>query len=687
MPNLTSTLQRLTLNVLSKFMFKLRSSSLAIMFGFCTLALLIPNQQVVAQVDSVIYKDYAWEKDPKLSVLDSNLKDESEVVLKYKSCLEYVYNDELGRLEQYSLMHKIIKVNSDDAVEANNRVYLPLRNINNVVFQKARVITSKGEVIEVNKSDIKEAEDEENKRKYKYFALRGVDVGSEIETMYLVERVPSYTGNSLYFQSEIPYKNVESEIICPSHLRFDIKSYNGFPELEQDTMIKDRRVMRAKMDYIEKLEKEDFAVFEPNLKHIVYKLGDNIATGKNVVNYGKISSVLYSSVYRDFDNSTLKAIKKLMKTIGASTKLGDEENIQLIENYMKTKIQVVDVSHPKLVDPREIIANSIGNEQGITAIYGTILNLLEIENHLVLTTNRYEKRFDPEYEAYHFLEEYMIYFPELKKYIAPAAILNRLNCPPYQYSSNYGLFIKPVTIGEFTSGIGKVKFIEPISADASLDKMEITVRIKDDLENIEEDIHKETHGYYAQSIQPIYEYLDDDGKKEITDAAAKFNDPDAEIISCEFKNMESQSFGVKPMICDAKLTSNLFLERAGSKLLFKVGLLIGQQSEMYEDKERKLPIENSFNRYYKRILTINVPDGYTVSNAKDLNFDINDKNDKGEISMAFTSKYTLEGSTLVVEIDEYYRKIHYELDQVNAYRKVINGAADFNKVVLVLKKN
>jgi hypothetical protein len=59
----------------------------------------------------------------------------------------------------------------------------------------------------------------------------------------------------------------------------------------------------------------------------------------------------------------------------------------------------------------------------------------------------------------------------------------------------------------------------------------------------------------------------------------------------------------------------------------------------------------------------------------------------GEVlTMGFVSRYELAGNTLKIKIQEDYRNIAYPLEQYEVFKKVINAAADFNKVVLILDK-
>jgi hypothetical protein len=106
---------------------------------------------------------------------------------------------------------------------------------------------------------------------------------------------------------------------------------------------------------------------------------------------------------------------------------------------------------------------------------------------------------------------------------------------------------------------------------------------------------------------------------------------------------------------------------------------------MYRDDQRTAEVENDFNRMYNRTIKIHLPKGYQVKNLKDLKSDITYR-DKDNIPFLFKSDYTLTDDLLEVRIEEYYKQIYAPLSRYEDFRKVINAAADFNKITLVLEK-
>ena len=107
--------------------------------------------------------------------------------------------------------------------------------------------------------------------------------------------------------------------------------------------------------------------------------------------------------------------------------------------------------------------------------------------------------------------------------------------------------------------------------------------------------------------------------------------------------------------------------------------------ELYQENERVSPLENEFRRTYERTINITIPEGYTIANLDDINIE-NEYIEKGETLLSFKSYYELNGNILKITADEYYKTNHIPVAIYEDYRRVINSAADFNKVTLVLVK-
>ena len=293
--------------------------------------------------------------------------------------------------------------------------------------------------------------------------------------------------------------------------------------------------------------------------------------------------------------------------------------------------------------------------------------------------------FDESFEANNFLRDILIYFPETDKYLSPTETDSRYPFPPGYLTDTYGLFISEVAIGDFKSAVGKIDFIKSTEAEKSIDKMIIDVSFDDqDLSILDIQLEKEMSGYYAMYLHPFMNLINPEDKEEVLDSYIKNLDENAIIKEKVIENESPELFGIKPLKFIINFNSEAFIEKAGQKYLIKIGELIGRQSELYQEKERILPVENEFQRSYIRTINLEIPKGYKIVNLKDISIKKSYSID-GKDLMSFESSYSLNDNILSIKADEFYKINHVETKVYEQYRSVINSAADFNKVTLILE--
>ena len=654
-----------------KFIYK---NTLAVL----TLLLCVTSMTVTAQ--ELYYADYDWDTDPKAYQAETSV--DGELVLKNKRAVEFEFVGEA--FYEFFLHHKKIYVNSDEAIERNNRVYLPTADVEEVLIQKARVITSKGKVIELDEDDILEAKDEENRQSFRYFAFEGVDKGSCIEYFFLFKKYPEFRGTRVILQSDRDARNVSFDLISPGFLKPKVKSYNGLPEMEQDTTISEKFRFFVEMAEVPKLEEEILAPFRPNLMNVKYKLDRNISENRELASFGFAAENVYQNIYKKKSKSLVKKLKKLLKESDIAKKDDTVTKLRKLDDFIKQNFSIDDIPVQELSELDKVLEVKVANIRGALKLYTSLLEILDIDHQVVLTIDRNRMKFDPDFEAFCFLSDYILYFPDVDMYTSPSDISLRMGFVPAELTHNYGLFIKTVKLGEFTTGIGTVKYIEPIAYDKSDSNLYLDLDFTEAIDEPKVHLRTEASGYNAQFLQTYYNLLKEDQKKELVESMIKSISNEVTLENVSSENMNGIDFGVKPMIASADYSSSDFIEKAGKKYLFKIGELIGPQMEMYQEEERKLNVESRFNRNYHREITFELPSDYKVSNLESLNMDIFHEED-GDRTMSFTSSYTLEGNKVKVIVDEYYKDIETSLEDFESYRKVINAAADFNKIVLFLE--
>ncbi len=652
---------------------KLALSLLMVAFTFVGNPLLAQNEP--------FYTTYDWDPSPKYKV-DFN-QEEGLGALNHHVATEFYY-DASGALVEYYLEHKTIWLNSDESIEEFNKVYIPYDESSKILVNKARVIKPDGKMVELDASKILEATDEETGRRYKYFAFEGIEKGSIIEYYYVEQQAPGYSGSKITFQNDYPKESVRFDLFSPKNLEFAIKSYNGLPEVQVDSVIETKNHWYLDGIKIDKLEEEETAAYNASKQFLVYKLDKNHYNNKiNLSSYSGLVQRIFEFYNQELDKKTDKRltefIDKNIKETG-----DDEQTIRELEHLLKTTVYVAEAGGPDLSDISYILDNNVASETGISRLYCAIFNKLGIDFDIVLTTDRQHLKFDPEFEAHNFLSDFLLHFPKYDTYMAPHEADSRYGFPPAYFTDNYGLFIKKVKVSNFVSGVGKIEYINGIEAEKSTDNMLIEVSFdKDDYSKAHVKMERDMTGYYAMYMQPFMFSLKQDDRKRLAESFAQSINENIELVKFDFDNDQPGSFGTKPFKIVTDFDSNAFMDKAGKKYLFKVGELIGPQMQIYQETERVLPVESEFNRGYYRTIYVDIPEGYEVANLDDINIK-NEYSENGEPYFYFHSYYEMEGGRLKITANEFYYKNIIPASLYEEYRKVINSAADFNKITLVL---
>ncbi len=629
------------------------------------------------------YKNYDWESQPEFTKIKTDTSENAVIIL--QKFIQEFYNNK-NNFEEIRLFHEQAIVLSDKGVEDMNKVYFAVPSSGKVLVEKARVIKPDGTIINLAKDQIQEAEDEDSHQKYHYFAFEGLEKGNEIEYIYVLQKRPSYSGYLFNVQTRYRKLNYRFDVYCPSYLGYKFKSYNGLPEFQTDTIIKKKNHWFLVMDSVPKFKSERFIKGDPNKMAFIYKLDKNYYTGKkDLYSYGKYASTFYDVVYAG-DKKSASVYKKLLKKIPIDKSSG-ENMIHSVDNYFKDNFIYFNASLPDLKDPKLIVQNKAFNDIGAMKLYVHILKLLGVSFECVVTSSRFDMLFDKDFESYLYLSDYLLYFPKEKEYLSPTDRFSRLGFPPEEFVNTYGLFIKEVSVGDFKSGIGKVKFIPAVSYKKSLEKMDLAVTIDKDFTETTIQMKSTLYGYNASYVQPAFDLIKD--KEKLNEMAKNIllNRIGSEETLENFKieNAGGKYLGVKPLIASGTIITDKFIENAGEKRLFNVGKLIGEQMELYKEKEREHDLEFQFAHGYLRTITISYPENYVPANLEQLNYS-EIYVPESDTLFAFISTYKMEGNKITVTIREWYQGVSYPKSVYEDYRRVVNAAANFNKFNIFFTK-
>ena len=624
------------------------------------------------------YESYNWEITPSYQIEES---DNDMVAIKDKVVTEFIFEDQ--NLIEYYLEHKVLWLNSDDRIEEYTKVYLPIANDASQVVINVRIIKKTGEIIVLDKSRILRSEDDETGRDFNYFSIDDVEKGSIIEYYYVIKRRPKFQGAMVDIESDYDKQTVEFDLYAPSNLRFSFKSFNLETTVKKIESFKEKTHWKFLAKDIKAVNKEEKAPYNAAIGFIMYKLHENTANNAIITSYNNVAQNLFDFYYSTHSQLEKKLIHKFAKNFKFDDDLKDENKARIIDLFIKENIYISENDSENLTN---VLKTKTANETGVIKLYIALFEKFDVTHEMVLTSNRLQLKFDKDFEATNFLQEFLFYFPASKKYLSPSKFGTRFGFPPPYFMNNFGLFVTGYDINGKRKAFSEVKFIEGIPASLSSDEMLIEVNFNTkDLTKNTIALERKLNGYYAMNLHPFMNLIQPNRINEVIDQYFVQNsDKNAKVLKREFINEDPSLFGVKPFVVKFDISSDYFVEKKGDKYLFKLGDLIGPQMEMQQEKKRILPLEAEFNRSYYRTIKIHIPEGYQISNLEDIIIK-NSYTTKDKELFIFDSYYTLEGNVLTVTADEHYRETFVAPEIFEAYRTVINSAADFNKVTLVLE--
>jgi hypothetical protein len=473
-------------------------------------------------------------------------------------------------------------------------------------------------------------------------------------------------------------------LTIPAHLIFDVKGYNGFEKV-MDSVIEEERITEWSARKLPYISDEKYSGRDRYLSNVQYKLSYNLAREKSVRmnTWNELAKGVYSSTH-ELSKKEIAAVETLVKKINIKSDAFEEQKISQLDDYIKTHFNIDEDAIGDDVDQIDrIVKSKTTNKIGAVKLYIALFEKYNIAHQLVIPSKRNEMPLDEEFENYRLVDEFIIYFPGTRQALDPGDATTRYPIINPYWAGTNGLFIRETSIGDFKTALAEFDSIPILPYEASTSDIEATLSVNPSGDTVMIKSMQLLTGYSASSYRPIFKFLEKDKQDEVVKDIIKNVGKSTVISNIKVDNPEmTHSLTNAPLRIHGEIKSAELVERAGTDLLVKLGEVIGTQAEMYQEDERQLPILLSYPHTLKRILRFKVPQGYRVKNLKDVEFNVTDS----KKTMGFVSAYTLEGDEIKVDVKEYYLQTEYPKDQIDIFRKVINAAADFNKVVLVLEK-
>ena len=368
-------------------------------------------------------------------------------------------------------------------------------------------------------------------------------------------------------------------IITPKYLKFDARGYNGFSVLK-DSVINDERLIPGYSENIKELDDEKYGLRDAYLQRADFKLSYNLSTNNDVEMYTwkELARKAYTNI-STFSEKEKKAISKFILGANIPSDATEEKTIMLLEDYMKTRINVDEKLVSEDADNIEaIIKNGNTNNFGSVRLFVAILENKNIKYQTVFPSVRDQVPLDEEFANWNRIDETLIYFPGTGKLVQPSASAYRYPFVEAYWAGTRGLFLKGTTIGDVKTAVGKFDDIpiEPFEQNAN--NMEVHARLDASGDSLIIDSKQILKGYAAISYRPIWAYLAKDKQEETVKDIIQNVAKSENIQNIKTENTSlTDTWDNKPLVISGTIHTAELLERAGNKLLFKLGELIGTQ--------------------------------------------------------------------------------------------------------------
>jgi hypothetical protein len=626
----------------------------------------------------------SWKEKPSFIEVDKKYGKESALFL--FDFRRYEFSDQANNeLSCFKTFHKIIQLNDDKGIETFNKIYLPGGDQVKMITLKARTILPGGKVINFDSSTVKDITDEDGNPQ-RIFALPGLEKGCQVEYVYTYRKDASLFGLEV-LQYRIPALKSMVQVIAPERLVFEMRSFNGISVIEkkQNEQI---RVINLQAPELKAVEEEKYSNLTAQLYRVEFKLSYNNGrdSSERLFSWNELAKRLYTN-YGEVTDKEKKAAQDLVNSLKLQKLTNAEDKLIALENYLKKTIMVrKDVESDMASQVDQILRTRIASEFGIVRVYGAALDIMAIPFQYVLTGDRSNYTLDEKFENWNNADNVLLFFPETKKYLSPTRPDFRYPWIAPEWGNQLGIHCKVVEDAGKKTAVADVRNIDLRNYKETAHNMESRVRMFPAQDSLVIDSKQIFTGYTASVYRSAFNFTSAEDQKNILKDMVKFGTNSETILSSKLENSDFETYSTnKPFVINASVKANELMEKAGNKILLKIGELIGPQVEMYQEKPREFPIEITFPHVLYRDIFFEIPEGYTAKNLESLK--INQTYPvTGEPTMFFNSNYELKGNLLKVTIREEYREADYPIDQFGPFVKVINAAADFNKVVILLEK-
>lgn len=577
--------------------------------------------------------------------------------------------------------HDLLYLNSESAIDDNNKVYVPVSNQDSLIYFRIRIIENGKVVKEHDGSEMMSVVEESTR--YKQMAVEGLKKGQMLEKLIITLHNYSDSG-WMTIQKSYPVRKSLFTLRCPATVQFVLKMYPNNITFNDTVLNNTDRYQFTNIGKIEPIIDESYSMTQSQKTRIEFALSQNFSTNKKFNSWAEKGRNRLEFLMTT-EKSEIKYISKLIKNQGWD-KLSGKEQLFAVENYLKNTINI-SKDYPYMEDVEKMFKAKYGDEYSILRVYIMIYQELGIPWEIAYSVVRSKKKFDADFPSPSFIEDPLFYFPSYKLFTDPVDRALRVGEISSLYLGQKAMFVKPILLGDQWSGVTRIDKI-PVNKTEDVSR-DYKINVTWDAEN-KMTVHTTYHGnsYADDGRKILYTIAGEEKAKEVIEEQIRNERKEGvfKIVSSENHNVNDFKEYYLPFVLSYQWETEEYIEQNGENLLVKYGELIGPQVQMYDKLERQNIIQSYYPHIHTSEVRIAIPEGYTAQGFENKNRQLAFKDQDGNDLFGIDIKVELLGNEIVMKIREYYSKIEYPVSDYMNFREVINAAADINKYTLLLKK-
>ena len=694
-------------------------------------------------------KNLVWnDEDPYKNVMDipENWKNESAVFLVKN--IKYIYNRPGNSIEYSKIERDRIKLLDQAAVTEyselkyteGNVFYREMSRVTNTFYLGVKVIKPNGEEIEIDVNQESVSNNDEKK-----IAIPSLEKGDIIDYYFYTNTIVGE--NDLYQYKAVentigdtyPIVKFEFSLETEDDFFINFNTYNGAPKLQQTVVPTKKDKKRVYSFNAENVERNDFPRwFFPLVELPSYKfqvlfarsgkyekkayafIPEDVNTVKTNVSKEEIFN-LYEDKFRPYGD--LGDVERFLKKKTFST---NEEKVKEVFYYIRhayytNYVEAFVMDESNIMYPFELYGKNpiiFNNEVDFVRFFTAFLKDNKIDYEIIIGTKRYNgaiKDLLMEGNISFILKvntEKPVYIEYFDPYATPNQIspllentdaytlkvvdrkhiedIETIKLPSSTYKENSSTEKTELTIAPDFSGIsinrsfsykGQTKIDEQKNILMYYDYV-YEDHAKYETEPILDRVrNKKDQEKYKKEYAALLKKLKDKQQQTIKErTAGEYN---LKIEDYSFKILKNGRFGKEDSFeYEEEFTIGKdLIKTAGKNYILDIGkILVSQIDLSTKEKGRTNNIYMSYPRSFNYQIIVNIPDGYSVSGLENLTSNV--ENETG----GFTSKASIEGNKLVVDIQKFYKHNYEPNSNWQKMVAFLEAASQFTQSKILLKK-